>query len=99
MKIIERAVMPDGTPIQINDWSEDFSCYAPCDEIAAYPRNRYGEKVRVNRHFDSAEDAWTAFRQLMNGEKTLVDLSFVTKKSGADIPFHYDMDTKWHLHR
>lgn len=98
MKIIERAIMPDGTKIQINDWSEDFSCYAPNSEIAAYPLNRYGENVRVRRHFDSEEETISAFQQLITGEKSLVDLSFTTMKAGRDIPWHPGMDTKWWLH-
>lgn len=37
MRIIKKGVMPDGTAIQIEDWSENYSCYTKCGTVAAYP--------------------------------------------------------------
>ena len=37
MQIIKKGIMPDGTKIQIEDWSESYSCYSKCGTVAAYP--------------------------------------------------------------
>lgn len=38
MKIIKKGVMPDGTDIRIEDWSEDYpGTYAKAETLAAYP--------------------------------------------------------------
>ena len=38
MKIIKKGAMPDGTNIQIEDWSEDYpGTYARAETLAAYP--------------------------------------------------------------
>lgn len=57
MKVLQRGQMPDGTEVQIEEWSEDYLFYAYGSLVAAYPKNRYGEKVRANKTFESAEEA------------------------------------------
>lgn len=47
MRIIKKAVMPDGTKIQLEDWSEDYPFYAPCAHISAYPIAKF-DAERVN---------------------------------------------------
>lgn len=37
MRIIKKGIMPNGTKIQIEDWSEDFNCFSRCGTVAAYP--------------------------------------------------------------
>ena len=85
MKVLQRGQMPDGTEIQIEEWSENYSFYAYGSMVAAYPKNRYGEKVRANKTFESAEEAEMAFNALKNGDKTLADFNFTAKESGRDI--------------
>lgn len=85
MKVLQRGQMPDGTEIQIEEWSENYSFYAYGSMVAAYPKNRYGEKVRADKTFESAEEAEKAFSALKNGDKTLADFNFTAKESGRDI--------------
>ncbi len=37
MRIVKKGTMPDGTAIQIEDWSESYSFYSKCGTVAAYP--------------------------------------------------------------
>lgn len=85
MKVLQRGQMPDGTEIQIEEWSENYSFYAYGSMVAAYPKNRYGEKVRANKTFESAEEAEKAFSALKKGDKALADFNFTAKESGRDI--------------
>ena len=44
MEIIERAIMPNGTEIQLEDWSEDFP--GVCElTIGAYPIAKIPENI------------------------------------------------------
>ena len=85
MKVLQRGQMPDGTEIQIEEWSENYSFYAYGSMVAAYPKNRYGEKVRANKTFESAEEAEMSFNALKNCDKILADFNFTAKESGRDI--------------
>lgn len=87
MKILVKAAIPDGTAIQIEDWSEDYSCFAFGSTIAAYPKDKYGKRFRAAKDFEDAEKANEAFNCLKNGQKTLIEYNFVTKESGYDIPY------------
>ena len=87
MKVLQRGQMPDGTEAQIEEWSENYSFYAYGSLVAAYPKNRYGEKVRASKIFESAEESAKAFNALKNGDKTLSDFNFTAKESGRDIPY------------
>ena len=84
MEVIERAVMPDGTDIQIEDWSKDYSCFAECGTIATYPiakqtaRNlleypRRNETFRLDIQFKNKDEARKCFEQLKSGEKQIID--------------------------
>lgn len=84
MRIIEKDVMPDGTSIQMEDWSKDYpGTYASEATIAAYPmakRNvggifgpRTGELFRCAMNFHSYVQAREAFNLLSVGEKDLLD--------------------------
>lgn len=80
--------MPDGTKIQLEDWSEDYPFYAPCAHIAAYPVSKF-DAERVNGwvypkrnhnfllsfYFDMDNSAELAFLSLTNGENELKDFS------------------------
>lgn len=85
MQIIEKAIMPDGTKIQIEDWSKDYSCYAECGTIGAYPiaqmsgdrpfEPERGRTFRMSINFDTKEEARKCFEQLKSGEKQLIDFA------------------------
>lgn len=87
MKVLQRGQMPDGTEVQIEEWSENYLFYVYGGLVAAYPKNRYGEKVRASKIFVSAEEAAKTFNALKNGDKTLADFGFTAKESGRDIPY------------
>lgn len=85
MKVIKKGVMPDGTSIQIEDWSEDYSFHNPCDTVAAYPVAKqsvltshgfYPEqnrKFRTDFKFKDGKTAEKSFNDLINGISTLKD--------------------------
>lgn len=88
MKIIERATMPDGTKIQIEDWTKDYSCFNTLS-IAAYPImqrlpqshklyfHESGKPFRVdiNRDWKNDDEVKKAFSELQNGIKEVKDFA------------------------
>ena len=89
MKIDRKGTMKDGTHIQIEDWSSDYSCYKKKRHIAAYPKNKYGEKIRAEYVVDEAGVEGLA-DMVFDGIQTtddLIELGFTTKKCGRDVPF------------
>lgn len=88
MKVIERAIMPDGTKIQIEDWKADYSCFDTLS-IAAYPImqrlpqsiNLYYQesgkpfRVDINRDWKNDEEVRKAFEDLKNGIKAIKDFA------------------------
>ena len=85
MKVLERAKMPDGTNIQIEDWKEDYPQSHGTLTIAAYPlakrQGRYGwvrlnEKFRLDlgHGFSSDREVMLIYKALQNGEITLEEL-------------------------
>ena len=86
MEIIERATMPNGTKIQIEDWSKDYSCFAKNSTIATYPVAKEtadnllgyperGKTFRLSIQFKNEEEARKCFEQLKTGEKQLIDFA------------------------
>ncbi len=88
MKILKKDIMPDGTKIQLEDWSEDYSCFAPADCIAAYPVSKMSikkasgycypivnEKFRCSFHFGADKSAELAFVDLAMGNISLLDIA------------------------
>ena len=84
MEIIEKAMMPNGTEIQIEDWGKDYSCYGECSTIATYPISKitadnileYPERNKIFRldiQFKNKQEAKICFEQLKNGEKQIID--------------------------
>lgn len=88
MKVIERAIMPDGTKIQIEDWTKDYSCFKTLS-IAAYPimqrlpqskRLYFHEsgrpfRVDINRDWKNDDEVKKAFSELQNGIKEVKDFA------------------------
>ena len=82
-KILEKAVMPDGTKIQIEDWTEVYPNIITLPMIAAYPKSkvdatwwRRGEtfRLQLDRNFASATEVEETFQRLQYGVVSLEDL-------------------------
>jgi hypothetical protein len=84
MTITKKGQMPDGTTLQIEDWSQDYPATFSKDSIlATYPVCQWpvqipfgpklGERFRAELSFASAEECERAFAQLVSGEKRLAD--------------------------
>lgn len=83
MKIVKTGTLKDGTNIQIEDWSENYSFHKPADVLASYPISKMshtgtyapkaGERYRFSFKFKSAEEAVVAFNELTEGRRVLSD--------------------------
>lgn len=81
MEVIKKAKMPDGTPIQIEDWSMNYSFLTYGSTVAAYPKSkaslkhwpRLGESFRLDINCKTHEQAETVMQSLVNGESKLID--------------------------
>jgi hypothetical protein len=84
MKVIERATMPNGTAIQIENWNEDYpNVFASCSTLAAYPISKashkgsfspkHNQKFRAQFDFTSYDEAKQALDSLVSGKNLLAD--------------------------
>ncbi|ADO59909.1 hypothetical protein [Paenibacillus polymyxa] len=83
MKVVKTGNMKDGTAIQIEDWSEDYSFHNKADVLASYPKSKMthegtyapkaGERYRFSFWLGSAGETESAFNVLTEGRKTLSD--------------------------
>lgn len=83
MKVLLEGVMPNGTPIQIEEWNENYSFVPYGSTIASYPKSKMshegsfapkGNQVyRFQFNFNSDDEAKTAFNDLLSGVKALSD--------------------------
>ena len=83
MKVIDKAIMPNGTHIQIEDWSEDYSFHSYADTLAAYPKSKVShpgafspkgnETFRAGFNFNSEDETRKAFDLLAQGKAELAD--------------------------
>ena len=86
MKIIDKATMPDGTKIQLEDWSEDYpklfglviAGYPIAQKTSEFGFIQYGKTMRVDIDYlkkeNANEQAKADFEALKNGNKILKDL-------------------------
>lgn len=82
-EIIKKNIMPDGTAIQIEDWSKIYSCFIEDSTLAAYPISKWnckgsfspkiGKTFRAEFEFNNAKECREAFDSLVSGETTLLD--------------------------
>lgn len=89
MKIDRKGIMKDGTHIRIEDWSADCSCYKNKRHIVAYPKNKYGEKIRAEYLVEEdgfGRRADRIFDEIQTPED-LIRIGFTAKKCGRDVPF------------
>lgn len=85
MKVIERAITPDGVKIQIEDWKEKYSfintlnisCYPTATKTQNSPFGlRNGKTFRLNiSKFSSDEEVKEIFKKLKTGNLLITDLS------------------------
>jgi hypothetical protein len=83
VKVIKRATMPNGTKIQIEDWSGDYSFAPYGGTVAAYPKAKVShegafapkgnETFRAGFNFPTTAEAKTAFERLESGKGALSD--------------------------
>lgn len=82
MKVIRRNKMPNGTDIQQEDWSEDYSFYSKNSTIAVYPiaiiTNESGligrgDRFRLTLDFDTEEQANECYENLISGKAKIND--------------------------
>ena len=84
LKVCCEGSMPDGTAIQIEDWSEVYpDIYPQASTLAAYPISKWsipgmfapkaGEQFRAGFDFPDCCACAQAFEDLTSGEKTLAD--------------------------
>lgn len=84
MKILKKGKLSDGTVVQMEDWSQDYSFKEYVSTIAAYPISKTGysgafepkkgERVRMQYDFKSSEETKEVFAELIKGKRTLKDL-------------------------
>lgn len=83
MKILNKAVLPNGTNIQIEEWSEDYSFYPYGATLATYPKSKvnidgqfapkWNKTFRCDFKFNNHEEALQAYNDLILGNKVLSD--------------------------
>lgn len=86
MKIFIKGITPEGHDLQIEDWSENYTC-PPSSTIAAFATTRHGEKIRISCDFENNNDAMAAFGRLIIGENALIDFNFFAIRNGEKVPF------------
>lgn len=86
MKVLERAMTPNGIDVQIEDWSQDYSFHKFGDVVATYPKAthtstdkfeypKFKEEFRLEFNCKNNTQAQEVFNNLKNGTKTLLDYS------------------------
>lgn len=86
MKVLQKGTLPDGTKIQIEDWSQTYANMPYAGTVATYPtatqsgdQNRFepqrGDKFRLAFDFESTEAAAKCFEQLTSGKMQLADFA------------------------
>jgi hypothetical protein len=83
MKVLIKGIMPNGTPIQIEEWHEDYDFMPYGRTLASYPLSKVSHEgsyspqrnkpYRFEFDFGSHEEAREAFASLMDGSKQLSD--------------------------
>ena len=100
MKVIRKGTTPNGTHIQIEDWSENYTFYNKNATIGFYPEAqesiynedhpdwtpypKRGETFRASFKFDTEAEALEAFVLLENGCKAFMD--YINNFEGNVIP-------------
>ena len=81
MKIIKKGQTREGIEIRIEDWSEDYSCYAYGNFVTAYPK-KYGS-IRLEYQASDYDNAVFIFEGLTNGTIDFFDVDFTQMIPGG----------------
>lgn len=82
MRVVKRSQMPDGTKIQIEDWSQDYITF-PTLTLGAYPiakcegnfvRRGHTFRLSINREFHTDAEVLDLFEALEKGSAKLEEL-------------------------
>lgn len=83
MKVLKTGTMPNGTPIQIEEWNENYSFLPYGATIASYPKSKSSHNgdfspkgnvtYRFSFNFTNNEESEQAFNNLLSGNKELAD--------------------------
>lgn len=83
MKVLKRGIMPDGTNLQIEDWSDNYTFMSHGSTLAAYPKSKISldgsfapkgkQEFRCAFNFNSEAETRKAFSELIIGVKELAD--------------------------
>lgn len=95
MKVLKKGAMSDGTKIQIEEWSEDYSFMPYGRTIGVYAKSKMShegsftpkgnEIYRFEFDFNSNKEAEQVFNSLLNGNSVLADYkSKLTRKEYVD---------------
>lgn len=86
MKVLIKGLMPDGTKIQIEDWSNDYPTFHKYgDLIAAYPKIR-GQEERVQLDVHDFMTAMTTFKLLESGALKAEECAFTGMRCARPVP-------------
>ena len=84
MKILQKGFTKNEFSIQLEDWSEDFDVFKYKYTIGAYPRGKWRNRVRCQCSFVNKNEATNAFKQLLEGNKTVFDYDFTIMQMGGN---------------
>lgn len=95
MKITSKNILSDGTRIQIEDWSSDYSFHKKNDLLVAYPTAKEsigyfverGESFRLELQFSNEKQAMDAYNKLLLGELELGHLKKYNHNKEANNAF------------
>jgi hypothetical protein len=83
MKILEKAILPTGEHIQIEEWNENYSFIPYGSTIGTYPKSKQtldgafsptiNKTFRFQLDFNNHEEALKVFDNLKNGKTKLID--------------------------
>lgn len=82
MKILKKAITPDGVEIQIEDWSDTYSFYPYGSLIGAYPKKIL--RVRAECQFKNHLEALKTFDDLVIGKTTVFNDDFTVMDNGGN---------------
>lgn len=82
MKVIKKGQTLEGIVIRVEDWSEDYSCYAYGSLVTAYPK-KYGS-IRLEYQAEDYDNALLIFKGLTDGTIDFFDIAFTQMISGGN---------------
>lgn len=81
MKILHETILSDGSLARVEDWSEDYTCFAYGDFLAVYPK-KYGA-MRCQAEYDNYTQALEAFEKLSQGKANIFKVGLTVMRPGG----------------